>query len=163
MKALAISIAMAVFVFAGRAEAGQYNINASSCVPDSSATLNGLHFDVAGTVGFQPGKTGDIILYCPVPYNLGFSPSWISMLYRHDANSASDYIRVQYIKMNVNTGAIGTDASMYSTSSSGTVTAQGTSISTTYSPSAYAYYIRVDIARSWSGYTPVLYLIHLEG
>ena len=160
MIATVASIVVSLLVV-GKAEAGQYNINATSCVADSATIAGGLYHGGSGKVDFTPGKTGVIVLYCPVPYNLGFSPAWMSMLYAD--TSTTDYVKLMWIKMNVNTGAIGTDAQIFNTNSSGSVVAQGVGIGTSYLPASYAYWVRVDLSRATLATNPTLYMVHVEG
>src|SRR5262245_47359634 len=82
--------------------AAEWAINASSCVPDSQSIQGNLYFGSAGTIKWQSNKTGDIILYCPVP-PLGFKPTFVGMTYYDDTTRDRDtnHIVAQLIEMNV--------------------------------------------------------------
>lgn len=52
----------------------EWNVNATSCVADAGSIRNDLYIGTGGTVKFASGKTGNIVLYCPVSFRLPFTP-----------------------------------------------------------------------------------------
>jgi hypothetical protein len=162
-------ITFAVLVGLGTAaEASSWQMNASSCVADASTIQAGLALNVNGHVTFASGKYGDLVLYCPIPYNLGFSPTLMNFVYTTNANTSTDYIEMQYVKMNLtstsNLGNIGTDSLVYNTSTPSTPTWSYTqSITTSYIPNNYAYWIRIDLVRSSpTSSAPAVYAVRIQ-
>jgi hypothetical protein len=150
------------------AYASGYNVNGTSCVADAGSVENGLYHGTGGTLDFAAGKTGDIVLYCPIP-RLDFSPDFIAFLFYDDTGGALNlnFVQVQYIKMSNTTGAITSVATKSSdsvgTTSGGVPGDIGTTITDTYDPDAFAYYVRVDIARNNTTSEEKIYLVDVEG
>ncbi|MEO8549035.1 MAG: hypothetical protein ABI678_03660 [Kofleriaceae bacterium] len=163
-------ITCAVLVGLGTAaEASSWQINAASCVQDAATIQNGLAAVSSGRVSFAAGKSGDLVLYCPMPFNLWFSPTGMWFVYTTNASTSSDFIEMQYIKMNMtsppNLGNIGTDALLFNTSTPSTPNwSFHQAITTSYIPNNYAYWIRVDLVRSTpTSSNPVLFAVRVDG
>ena len=102
-----LSIAMAFMATPGISyAANEWNVNGTSCVADAGSIQGNLYIGTGGTVKFANGKTGNIVLYCPVSYNLGFTPSVLGLTYYDDTAAAGNHVTVQLIKMAMDTGAI---------------------------------------------------------
>lgn len=130
----------------------EWNMNAASCTPDAGTIQKGLHLGTGGTVKFAEGKTGDIVLYCPVSYKLPFTPSVIGLVYYDDASAAGNHVTVQLIKMAMDTGGITSIVTIDSDHGPGTSQGKSSHIAheftDNYDPTHFAYYIRIDIIRS---------------
>jgi len=168
MKSFLITCAVLVGLGTAAEASSYWQINASSCVQDASTIQAGLALNVNGHVTFASGKYGDLVLYCPIPYNLGFSPTLMSFVYTTNANTVTDYIEMQYVKMNLtntsNLGNIGTDAVVYNTTTTATpVWSYNQSITTTYIPASYAYWVRIDMVRSSpTSSVPAVYAVRVS-
>jgi len=167
MKSFLITCAVLVGLGTAAEASSSWQINASSCVQDASTIQAGLALNVNGHVTFMSGKYGDLVLYCPIPYNLGFSPTVMSLVYTTNANTQTDFIETQYVKMNLtttsNVGNIGTDALFFNTLEPSTPAWQSTSITTTYIPNNYAYWVRIDLVRSSpTSSVPAVYAVRLN-
>lgn len=162
LKVAILVASLALAAVESHAEAGTtFNINATSCVADSASIENGLVFSTGGTVGFASGKTGQITMYCPIPYDLGFTPATLEIDYSDTASGASDFVKAQLIAMSLGSGTLTSVTSVTGTSSAGSYTYAYTAFSATYSPATNAYYIRVDIDRSSTSNNPVFYVVEL--
>jgi hypothetical protein len=169
MKTTILLCSALITLVVSRAEAGQFNINGTSCVPDASTTIPDLYHGTGGSVDFASAKTGTIIFYCPIPYDLGFTPTKIGIVYYDDSGIADNNVNAQLVEMDMTTGLITSISGASVNSDSGSITSGGnaaTIISSafvhTYSPSTKAYYIRVDIIRNTTSAEEKLYAVHLE-
>ena len=130
----------------------EWNVNGTSCVADASSIQGNLYLGTGGTVKFASGKTGDIILYCPVSFKLGFTPSILGLVYYDDTSAPGNRVTVQLIKMEVDTGAITSIVTV--DSDPGPVSANGKAnhiaheFHDNYDPTNFAYYLRIDIYRN---------------
>jgi hypothetical protein len=70
--ALAIAIGISA-ISATSYAASEWNVNGTSCVADAGSIRGNLYIGTGGTIKFASGQTGDIVLYCPVSFNLGFT------------------------------------------------------------------------------------------
>jgi hypothetical protein len=143
----------------------EWNVNGTSCVADAGSIRDNLYLGTGGTVKFANGKTGDIILYCPVP-NLGWTPSILGLLYYDDSRDAGNHVTVQLIKMAMDFGAITRIVTV--DSKPGPVSTQGKANHTaheftdTYDPKNYAYYLRIDIMRNSTTANEIVYGVALQ-
>jgi hypothetical protein len=165
MKTVIISLAMLMTVLVAKSEAsGQWTINASSCVADPGSIQNNLYFSTGGTDAFTSTKTGTISLYCPIAVDLGFTPAYIFMSYHDDADipttGCTGNSFATLTKMNNTTGTL-TNVNTPINSNSGPQTAGIHAVSTTftdtYNPSAYSYYIRIDMVRNCTTINEIVY------
>jgi hypothetical protein len=101
---------------------------------------------------FASGKTGDIVLYCPVSYKLPFTPSIIGLVYYDDSRTPGNHVTAQLIKMTMDTGAITSIVTIDSDKGPGTSQGKANHVAheftDTYDPTNFAYYIRIDIVRN---------------
>src|SRR6266436_5038766 len=103
----ALALALGISAISATSYAtSEWNVNGTSCVADAGAIRNNLYLGTGGTVKFASGKTGDIVLYCPVSFKLGFTPSVLGLLYYDDTRAAGNHVTVQLIKMAMDTGAL---------------------------------------------------------
>jgi hypothetical protein len=148
-----LSIAIGLSALSATAYAtNEWNVNGASCVADAGSIRNNLYIGTGGTVKFAGGKTGDIVLYCPVSFKLGFTPSILGLLYYDDATAPGNHVTVQLIKMAMDTGAITSILTV--DSNTGAVSTNGKASHTiheftdTYDPTNFAYYLRIDVVRN---------------
>ncbi|HEX4605228.1 MAG TPA: hypothetical protein VH724_14605 [Candidatus Angelobacter sp.] len=144
----------------------QWNVNATSCVADAGSIQGNLYLGTGGTVKFASGKTGNIVLYCPVSFKLGFTPSIIGMVYYDDSSSPGNHVTAQLVKMAMDTGAITSVVTV--DSDRGPVTSQGKAnhvaheFTNTYDPTNFAYYIRIDVTRNSATANETVYGVALQ-
>jgi len=161
----ALAIAIGLSAIPGTSYAySEWNINATSCVADAGSIQNNLYIGTGGTIKFASGKTGDIVLYCPVP-NLGFMPSVLGLTYYDDAATRGSHVTAQLIKMEIGSGALFPIVTI--DSDGGAVTAQGAAgtvgheFTDNYEPKTFAYYIRIDIIRNTPTANETVYSVSL--
>ena len=145
-------IIFALLMFAAKAEAGSYWINGSSCVLDPPSVTKAI--STAGTIKHGAGQSGNIVLYCPIPSTLGFTPTRILMLYSATGNTKSDFIAAAINRMSLSAGSLGrlsNDTAMFNTNSSGNVVSQAKTWGVTWDPTSFIYWVRVDISRAAAG------------
>src|SRR5256885_5986937 len=106
MTKTALALAVAIALSGTSYAANFWTVNATSCVADAGSIQNNLYIGTGGTIKFASGKTGDIVLYCPVSFNLGFKPDVLGFVYYDDSASAGNHVTAQLIKMEIDTGAI---------------------------------------------------------
>jgi hypothetical protein len=154
MTKAAFAFAMTIVVSAISATsygANFWNVNGTSCVADAGTIRDGLYLGTGGTVKFASGKTGDIVLYCPVSFKLDFKPSIVGLTYYDDSPSADHHVTVQLIKMAIDTGAITrlvtADSNRGPVSSGGKANHTAQEFTDTYDPKNFAYYLRIDVIR----------------
>jgi len=153
MNKAALAIAIGISTLSTTSYAtSEWNVNGTSCVPDAGSIQNNLYIGTGGTVKFASGKTGDIVLYCPVSFNLGFKPSILGLTYYDDTSAAGNHVTVQLIKMGMDTGGITSIVTV--DSNNGPVSANGKAglvaheFTDTYDPTNFAYYLRIDVVRN---------------
>jgi len=62
-----IAVMFAILIFGvSRADAGQFDVAGAGCVPDPSTISGGLYSQVNAAISFGSGKTGTIVLNCPI-------------------------------------------------------------------------------------------------
>jgi hypothetical protein len=163
--ALALAIGISVISAPARAT-NEWNVNGTSCVADAGSIRNNLNLGTAGTVKFASGKTGDIVLYCPVSFKLGFTPSVLGLTYYDDTRTPGNHVTVQLIKMAMDTGAITSIVTI--DSNNGPVSANGKAslaaheFTNTYDPVNFAYYLRIDIIRNSTTANETVYGVALQ-
>lgn len=141
----------------------QWHVNASSCIPDNTAIQSNLYLNSGGSTGFASGKSGDIILYCPVP-PLPFTPTALELGYFDSVGSSTNHVVAKYIKLDSTTDSLTT----IKTCDSQNQTALGTyqtcaqTFMDTLDTLTYSYYIRVDIIRNGTTQTEVAAIITLS-
>jgi hypothetical protein len=130
----------------------EWNVNAASCVADAASIRDNLYIGTGGTIKFAPGKVGDIVLYCPVSFNVGFTPSIVGLTYYDDTSAAGNHVTVQLIKMEMEMGGITTIATADSNAGAVSKNGKGNGVihefTDKYDPVNYAYYLRIDIIRN---------------
>ena len=92
------AIMVSGLVFAGsindvRAQVNTWSIVGAGCIPTGQTTARSLIFNSAGDVSFATGKTGEIIVTCPVPDFID-SATGMSVVYR-DSDGAGTSVNVQ--------------------------------------------------------------------
>jgi hypothetical protein len=167
MIKLVLSIVIGLWAFAGTSYAtSEWNVNGTSCVADAASIRNNLYIGTGGTVKFATGKTGDIVLYCPVSYNLGFTPSILGLTYYDDTSAAGNHVTVQFIKMAMDTGAITSivtvDSKPGPVSKNGKASLVAHEFTDKYDPTNYAYYLRIDIIRNSPTANETVYGVALQ-
>ena len=120
-----------------------------------------------GTIKFASGKTGNIILYCPVP-NLNFTPrllvlEFLDAVPRKDTRNG---VSAQLIKMAMLDGGIRSIVTVFSNNAQtpqnqGKASRAGLSFTDNYDSINFAYYIRVDIMRSAATTNEIAYAVGL--
>src|SRR5260221_3368626 len=165
MEMIKATLAIAIGISAMSATAyavNAYNVNATSCVADAASIRNNLYIGTGGTIKFAAGKTGNIVLYCPV-LSLGFTPQLLGFAYYDDTSVASNHITVQLIKMAADGSELKSIVTVDSDKAS--VTTNGKPFHTAlpftnqYDPINYAYYIRIDIARNSPAANETIYSV----
>ena len=166
IKALSIA-AIVVGISATSYAKHQWNINAASCVADAGTIRNSLYLGTGGTVKFASGKTGDIILYCPVP-NLSFTPALLQLDFLDDVprKDSRNGVTAQLIKMSMLDGSIRPVITVFSNNAQtpanqGKASITGLSFNDSYDPTNFAYYIRIDIMRSAVTTNEIAYAVAL--
>ncbi len=163
----ALALIIGIFALSTNSYAtNQWNINATSCVADAGTIQKSLYLGTGGTVKFASGKTGDIVLYCPVSFKLPFTPSIIGMVYYDDSPVAGNHVTAQLIKMAMDTGAITSIVTIDSDKGPGTSQGKANHVAheftDTYDPTNFAYYIRIDIIRNSLTANETLYGVALQ-
>jgi hypothetical protein len=153
MLKLVLSVVAAVCAFPGISHAtNEWNVNAASCVADAASIRGNLYIGTGGTIKFAPGKVGDIVLYCPVSFNLGFTPSIVGLTYYDDTSAAGNHVTVQLIKMEMEMGTITSIVTADSNSGALSKNGKGSGVvhefTDKYDPVNCAYYLRIDIIRN---------------
>jgi hypothetical protein len=164
--ALALATAVAISAIAATSHAANFwNVNATSCVPDAGSIQGNLYMGTGGTIKFAPGKTGNIVLYCPVSFRLGFKPHVLGVTYYDDTSSPGNHVSVQLIKMEVGTGTITSIVTAHSKSSpvstNGKAATTAQEFTDTYNPNDFAYYLRIDLVRNSPAANEIVYLVSL--
>jgi hypothetical protein len=143
----------------------QWNVNGTSCVADAGSIFNQLYLGTGGTVKFAPGKTGNIVLYCPVS-NPRFKPTLLGLVYYDDSRAAGNHVTAQLIKMEIGTGAITplvkVDSDSGQVSTNGKATLIPHEFTENYDFKNFAYYIRIDIARNTPTANETVYAVSLQ-
>jgi len=117
-------------------------------------------------VKFASGKTGDIVLYCPISFKLGFTPSILALVYYDDTSASGNHVTAQLIKMYMGNGLISSIVTV--DSDHGPVSVNGNAnyvlreFTDNYDPNDYAYYIRIDISRSSITANETAYAVALQ-
>jgi hypothetical protein len=167
MIKLVLSIAIGLWAFPATLYAtSEWNVNGTSCVADAGSIRDNLYIGTGGTVKFASGKTGDIVLYCPVSYNLGFTPSVLGLTYYDDTSARGNHVTVQFIKMALDTGAITSivtvDSNHGPVSTHGKASLTAHEFTDTYDPTHFAYYLRVDVIRNSTTANETVYGVALQ-
>jgi len=162
----ALAIAIGISAISATSYAyNEWNVNGTSCVADAGSIRDNLYIGTGGTVKFASGKTGDIVLYCPVS-NLGFKPSILGIMYYDDSRATGNHVTAQLIKMEMGTGTITSILTV--DSDNGPVSTQGKANGTiheftdTYDPKNFAYYIRIDVIRNTTDANETIYAVILQ-
>ena len=143
----------------------QWNVNATSCVADAGSIFNQLYLGTGGTVKFAAGKTGNIVLYCPVS-DPGFKPTLLGLVYYDDTRDPGNHVTAQLIKMDISTGLItqlvlvDSDGGVVSTGGNANLTPH--TFTENYDFKNFAYYIRIDIARNTPTANETVYAVSLQ-
>ena len=155
---MATTVAAAVMLTApapANAQSPRWAMNGAGCVPTGTTIQLENHLVVAGHVKFQSGKTGQIVLICPVSVGVG-SVNRLGVSYIDSSGTgATSGVRVQLRRIRKTTGNVETvagfdfnsNASFPSTASwayRGAVTAAGH----TLDDFNYFYYVQVTLSRS---------------
>jgi hypothetical protein len=161
-----LSTAIALCAISATANAfNEWNVNATSCTADAGSIQGNLYIGTGGTVKFANGRTGDIILYCPVP-QLAFTPSILGFTFYDDSTAAGNHVTVQLIKMDMQFGRITSVVTLDSKPGPATKNGQATGrikeFTDNYDPTNFAYYIRVDIVRNSATANEIVYGIILQ-
>ena len=163
--ALAIAIGISA-ISATSYGTNEWSVNATSCVPDAGTIQKNLHLGTGGTVKFASGKTGDIVLYCPVSFKLGFTPSILGFVYYDDTSAAGNHVTVGLIKMVMDTGLITSivtvDSDSGPVSSGGNANHVAHEFADTYDPTHFAYYLRIDVIRKSTTANETIYGVALQ-
>jgi hypothetical protein len=163
--ALAIAIGISA-ISATSYATSEWNVNGTSCVADAGSIQGNLYIGTGGTVKFASGKTGDIVLYCPVSFNLGFTPSVLGLTYYDDTSAAGNHVTVQLIKMGLDTGAITSiltvDSNNGPVSTHGKASLTAHEFTDTYDPTHFAYYLRIDVIRNSTTANETVYGVALQ-
>jgi hypothetical protein len=142
----------------------QWNVNGTSCVADAGSIFDQLYLGTRGTVKFATGKTGNIVLYCPVS-DLGFKPRLLGLVYDDDSPGPGNHVTAQLIKMDI-TGAITplvtVDSDSAEVSANGKASHVPHTFTENYDFKNFAYYIRIDIARNTPTANETVYAVSLQ-
>lgn len=147
----------------GRAEAATWLTPGAGCVVRADHV--GLAQQVFPYAEFRPTATGQIVLYCPVTAGNGGieGTNWKLDLYYRDTSATADgdFIRVDFVKMNLGTG-IESGVAGCALINSDPFVAPGYTIRTlncseNFDPDTFAYYARVTIDRSSTAQTMWFY------
>jgi hypothetical protein len=166
IKALSIAVVIAGISATSYAKQ-QWNINATSCVADAGTIRDSLYLGTGGTIKFASGKTGNIILYCPVP-RLDFKPALLVLDFLDDVprKDSRNGVTAQLIKMSMLDGSIRPVITVFSNNAQtptnqGKASVTGMSFNDSYDPINFAYYIRIDIMRSSATTNEIAYAVGL--
>ncbi len=144
----------------------QWNMNAASCVADAGSIQGDLYIGTGGTIKFGSGKIGDIVLYCPVSSKLAFTPSILALVYYDDTSVPGNHVTAQLIKMDMGNGLITSVATVDSdrapVSGNGKANYVVSEFKDTYDPVNFAYYIRIDIFRTFPTANETAYGVALQ-
>ena len=167
MNKAALAIAIGISAISTPSYAfNQWNVNGTSCVPDAGAIQNNLYIGTGGTVKFASGKTGDIVLYCPVSANLGFTPRLVGLTYYDDTSALGNHVTVQLIKMDMSTGGITSivtvDSNNGAVSANGKASLIGHTFQDAFDTKNFAYYLRVAVIRNSRNANETVYGVALQ-
>lgn len=168
------AILVAVFTIAsmagvGTAHAGEFSMNGTSCVPDSSAIQANAYFGTGGTVQHSPSSLTNLVFYCPIAFSGSLtSPTTLLITYRDSTSVGSNFVKAQLIKMNMTTGQLTTIVTVSSDQSTpgfcdnaNNISRCANSFSEAIATITNYYYVRVDIVRSSTSNQEVLYGVRL--
>src|SRR5438270_13773847 len=100
MTKTALALAMVIFAISADCFAtSQWNVNATPCVADAGSIQKNLYLGTGGTIKFATGKSRDIVLYCPISFKLGFTPSIIGLVYYDHFAVPGQHGTVPHIKI----------------------------------------------------------------
>lgn len=152
-------------VFAGsindvRAQVNTWSIVGAGCVPTGQTTAGSLIFNSAGDVSFATGKTGEIIVTCPVPDFID-SAVGMSVVYR-DSDGADTLVNVQanLRKKDLSTGQASNAGAIFNSDRGPASGATGYAVAGVvlgnpcngnlfhFDHNRYAYYVQINMKRS---------------
>ncbi len=162
----ALAIAIGISAMSATSFAiNEWNVNATSCVPDAGSIQNNLYIGTGGTVKFASGKTGDIVLYCPV-FKLGFTPNLLGFVFYDDTSTPGNHVTVQLIKMVMDAGTITSlvtvDSDTTPKTSNGKASHTIQEFTDKYDPTNFAYYLRIDVIRNSPTANETIYGVVLQ-
>lgn len=159
------SIMVSALFFAGsiidaRAQVNTWSIAGAGCVPTGQTTAGSLIFNSAGDVSFAAGKTGEIIVTCPVPDFID-SAVGMTVLYR-DSDGAGTLVNVQanLRKKDLLTGQASNAGALFNSNSGPASGATGYAVAGVllgnpcngslfqFDHNRYAYYVQINMKRS---------------
>ncbi len=153
MKRLAVLTALATFSFAIPSQAVTlWGTNASACTPLSGTTSAKRHKSGATSVEFASGKTGEIVLICPVAKYLSGTGAWkIAMTYSDSTGpGTSASVKAQVFKLGqheISPTLLGTVVSESSPSTNDT-TLNSESFAHQFFEDDSAYWVRITLKRN---------------
>lgn len=159
------TIAVSCLIFAGLfkdgfAQVTTWSIAGAGCVPTGQTSAQALNFNSAADVSFASGKTGEIILTCPVP---DFIDSALAMtvVYR-DSDAAGTLVNVQanLRKKDLLTGQASNAGALFNSDSGPASGTTGYAVAGVvlgnpcngsvfhFDHNRYAYYVQINMKRS---------------
>src|SRR5215510_14632921 len=140
MRNLVIATFLAISLYSMPADASQFDTVGAGCLPGDPAVNSGRYAIASAAITHTFGNIDLITMYCPILTPIA-SPGTLELTYTSTENNASTYVKAQYIKMSLSTGAITTIAAVSSTSgtNNGTIQTVSTTFTDTFNFSSYAY------------------------
>jgi hypothetical protein len=166
IKTLLIAIFAIVLANPLKAEAEDYDIPATGCVPTAMAISNNWYMWIApvGTGASQPGvthipnSTASVTLHCPItqPFNMN-APGIMRLSYTDNSSTFQNNVSAYYKKVHKSTG-VQTLITVLSTQTCGLGTGTcSTAISDVFDPWTYRYYVEVTLQRTNAANTLVFW------
>ena len=128
------------------------NIGAG-CVPAGQTTQNALHFNTAGRAKFNVGKTGEIILTCPITANIGSANIFTMSYLDPDGPNSGAGVIATLRRMHRRTGVVSSVAAINSNANAAVsygMVARGLGrecLGYMFDHANYDYYVQINLLR----------------
>jgi hypothetical protein len=161
VKIITISCLVSAGIFKnGYAQLNTWSVAGAGCVPTGQTSAQALNFNSAADVSFALGKTGEIILTCPVPDYIDSALS-MTVVYR-DSDAAGTLVTVQanLRKKDLLTGQASNAGALFNSNTGPASGATGYAVAGTilgnpcngsvfhFDHNRYAYYVQINMKRT---------------
>lgn len=170
LKSLLIAIFAAVLINASKAEANDYDIPATGCVPTGQSIFNNWYM-WTGTVATgisQPGithipsTTATVSFHCAIHHPLIMGqPSVLRLLYTDSSSAFQNNVTAYYKKVHKTTGVQTTIAVLSTQNCPVGTGACSMNFSDAFNPLTYRYYVEVNLQRTSTANTMIFWGVTL--
>ena len=168
MRTTALLLAVCLASSAGAVIPKYWMTVASACVPDDATTKFDRH--QVGTASVQHAQTNTnlIVLNCPIPwFDSGITTSWNLVMTYRDSTGANPAASVRARLYRIQSGSAQSEllAAVNSNSFAATSTVASSSpdFTHTFDFNSYIYWVRVELNRSQTDQTVIIYSLQLTG